>query len=98
MYNNGVFSHNQVETSNQVFEVTYAHHGIFTLRAVNHQYSDGSGSGMDNEDFAAEVNLRDTECYLGFNSDEQPICHSSNTTETGNFNWNVLFMSNCLSA
>ena len=65
---------------------------------MNHKYNDGSGSGMDNEDIAAELMLRDTECYVGFTSDGQPTCLSSNTTVTGDFNWNVIFMSNCLSA
>ena len=109
MYNDGVFSHKQEQTNNHIFEVTYPYDGaFFTLKAVNHMYSDesgsgsasgsASGSGMDNEDTAAKLMLRDTECYLGFTSDEQPICHSSNTTETGDFNWNILFISNCLSS
>ena len=96
MYNDGVFSHKQEETNNRVFEVTYAYHGaFFTLKAVNHMYTDDSGSGMDTEDI---MKLRDTDCYLGFTSDGQPICYASNSTETGDINWNVLFMSNCLSA
>ena len=99
VYNNEVFSHEEGETNKKDFEVIYHYHGaFFTLKAVNHKHSDGSGSGMDNENFAAEGNLRDTECYLGFTSDKQSICHSSNTTETGDINWNLLFMSNCLSA
>ena len=98
LYEYGMFSPNPNETNNHMFEVTYHYKGaFFTLKAVNHKYSNSSGSGMDSEDTAAELMVRNTECYLGFTSDEQPICHSSNTTETGDFNWNILYMSNCLS-
>ena len=109
VYNDGVFSHKQEETNNHIFEVTYDYHGTyFTLKAVNHMYSDesgsgsasgsASGSGMENEDIAADLRLRDSDCYLGFTSDGQPICYSSNSTETGDFDRNVLFISNCLSS
>ena len=95
VYENGMFTHQSEKAENHIFKITYDG-AFFTLKAVNHKYTDGSGSGQNTEDIESETKLRDTDCYLGFNKDGEPICHPENMTETGEF-FDVLFFSNCFS-